>query len=262
MLDKLSVCIVAYNNYTDIKSLIISMEKYTSPSLEKKIYVVDNGVSISNKADIEDFKEFLKKYKKIEYIDAGGNIGFGSGHNTVIDYINSEYHAIVNPDIIFCEDTFSKVITWMDEHKDVGMTIPLIVDEKGQRQEVYRNELTVFDMFNRMVLKSAFHKRAQKHTMQYMDFSKSFNVPFGQGSFLIVRTDLFKSLNGFDNNFFMYVEDADLCKRVNQISKLVYYPETKVIHKWEKGSHKNRVLLKYHIQSMKYYFKKWGWKFI
>ena len=58
----------------------------------------------------------------------------------------------------------------------------------------------------------------------------------------------------------MYVEDADLCKRVNQISKLMYYPDTKVIHKWEKGSHKNKTLLKYHIQSMIYYFKKCGWK--
>lgn len=58
----------------------------------------------------------------------------------------------------------------------------------------------------------------------------------------------------------MYVEDADLCKRVNQVSKLMYYPEARVIHKWEAGSHKNKKLFLYHVQSFKHYFKKWGWK--
>ena len=96
--------------------------------------------------------------------------------------------------------------------------------------------------------------------MQDMDFSKTFQVPFGQGSFLIIRSELFKEIGGFDDNFFMYVEDADLCKRVNQVSKLMYYPGARVIHKWEKGSHKNRMLLKYHVQSMIYYFRKWGMK--
>ena len=71
-----------------------------------------------------------------------------------------------------------------------------------------------------------------------------------------------KDLQGFDDNFFMYVEDADLCRRVNLVSKLVYFPGASVIHKWEKGSHSNKKLFKYHIESMKYYFKKWGIKWI
>lgn len=58
----------------------------------------------------------------------------------------------------------------------------------------------------------------------------------------------------------MYVEDADLCKRINQVSKLMYFPGTSVIHKWEKGSHKNIKLFSYHLQSLIYYFKKWGIK--
>ena len=78
----------------------------------------------------------------------------------------------------------------------------------------------------------------------------------GQGSFLVIRTELFKKLNGFDDRFFMYLEDADLCKRVNEISKLMYYPGASVVHRWEKGSHKNKKLLMYHIQSMRKYFEK------
>lgn len=96
--------------------------------------------------------------------------------------------------------------------------------------------------------------------MKDMDFTKPFQVPFGQGSFLVVRSELFKDLGGFDDNFFMYCEDADLCRGVNQVSKLMYFPGARVIHKWEAGSHRNKTLFKYHVQSMKYYFKKWGWK--
>lgn len=257
---KLTICIVAYNNYKDIEDALKSIYRYTPSSLTKQIYIVDNGVAISDCKDNEDFKSFINGYEDIVYIDAGENIGFGKGHNRILNIIDSEYHAIVNPDVLLCEDSFSKIVNWMDANKEIGMVIPLIVDEKDNRQEVYRRELTVFDMFNRMFLKEAFKGRAKKHTMQDMNFKKPFNVPFGQGSFLVIRTELFKKLGGFDDNYFMYCEDADLCKRVNCISKLMYFPDTKVIHKWEKGSHKNKTLLKYHLNSTKYYFKKWGWK--
>lgn len=259
---KLSITIVAYNNYDDIKAAINSMEKCTSRDITKKIYIVDNGKNVSKEKDKEEFEKFIHEINDVEYIDAGANLGFGKGHNQVLGKIDSEYHAIVNPDILFCEDTFAKIISWMDGNKEIGMVIPCIVDEDGSRQEVYRRELTVFDMFNRMFLKGAFRRREEKHTMRDMDYSKPFQVPFGQGSFLVMRSSLFKKLNGFDDKFFMYVEDADLCKRVNQVSKLMYFPGTKVIHKWEKGSHKSKVLFKYHVQSMCYYFKKWGWKFV
>ena len=259
---KLSIAIVIYDNYNDVENVITSIDEFTSKSIKKIIYLIDNGVNKSKKEDCDKFVNFIKDMKNVIYIDAGANLGFGKGHNKVLDIIDSEYHAIVNPDILFCEDTFTKIVEWMDLNKDVGMTIPLIIDEQGNRQQVYRKELTVFDMFNRMVLKEAFKKRAKQHSLQNMDYTKPFEVPFGQGSFLVIRTDLYKQIKGFDDRFFMYVEDADLCKRVNQISKLMYYPDTKVIHKWEKGSHKNKTLLKYHIQSMIYYFKKWGWKIL
>lgn len=259
---ELSVCIVAYNNYKDIKEAISSMEKYTSHKLSKKVYIVDNGVGISNSEDVADFKFFVSKFRDIEYIDVGENLGFGKGHNKVLDKIDSKYHAIVNPDIVFCQDAFGKILQWMDENKDIGMVIPEIIDEEGKRQLVYRKELTVFDIFVRYFCKGLFPRRIKKHTLQDKDYSLPFQVPFGQGSFLVVRSELFKELKGFDDNFFMYVEDADLCKRVNKVSKFMYFPYARVIHKWEQGSHKNKILFKYHVQSVRYYFKKWGLKLI
>lgn len=254
----LSICIVAYNNYDDIKNAIYTIEKYTK--ISKRIYIIDNGSLVSPRENINTFKEYINKFNDIEYIDCKKNIGFGAGHNKVLSIIDSKYHAIVNPDILLKDDAFSSIIEYMDKNGDIGMVIPKITDEDGKIQLVYRKELTVFDMFIRMFCKNFFLKRQSNHTLQYENYNAPFHVPFGQGSFLVIRSELFKSLKGFDDGYFMYLEDADLCKRVNQKSKLMYFPDASVIHKWEKGSHKNKTLFKYHISSMIYYFKKWGLK--
>ena len=261
MNNDLSITIVAYHNYDDIKKAITTIEKYTSNKIKKEIYIVDNSCLEDNNSIVIDFKKYISNYDDINYINTKENLGFGKGHNYVLNKLRSKYHAIVNPDILLNEDAFSKIIDYLNNNIDVGMVIPNIVDEEGKRQAVYRLEPTIFDMFIRMFCKGLFNKRKAKHTMQDQDYSKPFQVPFGQGSFLVIRTELFKELNGFDDNYFMYLEDADLCKRVNKVSKLMYLPNATVIHKWEKGSHKNKTLLNYHINSMKYYFKKWGYKF-
>jgi len=249
----LSITIVAYNDEYDVINAVESIERCTPSFLSKELFVVDNSTKDNSLSNL------LAGYPDVSYIRTGENLGFGKGHNQVIDKIDSKYHAIVNPDIILKEDAFSKLIKFMDE-TGCGMCVPRITDEEGELLKVYRRNLTVFDMFIRMFLKTGFEKRRAYHTMQDMDYSKSFQVPFAQGSFLLIKSELFKTLGGFDDRFFLYMEDADLCRRVNEVDKLLYCPEASVIHKWEKGSHKNRKLFKLHVQSMIRYFKKWGLK--
>lgn len=262
MKPKLSLTIVAYHNYEQIKTAIASIEKYTSPDISKKIYISENSVFENGAVSKEksDFMAFLSRYKDIEYIDNRANLGFGKGHNVVLDRIDSDFHAIVNPDIEIKEDVFSAILSYMEKEPAAGMVIPRIVDQNGALQAVYRKYPTVWDMFIRMFLKSRFKKRQAKHTLQDKDYSKPFEVPFAQGCFLVIRTELFKALGGFDDRYFMYLEDADLCRQVNETSRVMYYPGAAVAHAWEKGSHKSRKLMKIHIQSMIRYFNKWGWK--
>lgn len=255
----LTISIVVYKKYDDVLEAIQSIEKYTDKSLRKKIFIIDNSCYVKDFQNRVYFENQLKKYDDVEYLDTGENLGFGKGHNFVLDKLNSKYHAIINPDILLQEDAFSKIIDFMQD-ETIGMVIPRLTDENGNLQAVYRRELTVKDMFIRMFLKGCFKKRQAYHTMQDCDYSKPFQVPFGQGSFLVIRTSLLKKINGFDDRYFMYMEDADLCKQVNQISKLMYCPNATVIHKWEKGSHKNMNLFKIHLQSMIKYFSKWGFK--
>jgi len=259
----LTITIVSYHNEEDVKKAVASIEKFTSGTIRKQIYIVDN-----TDMNIEKGTESVKKnsmleelsqaYPDVTCLSTGNNLGFGGGHNYVLERLDSKYHAIVNPDIILEQDAFSKLIRFMED-ESIGMCVPRLVDEEGNLLAVYRRELTVWDMFIRMFLKGAFKKRQAYHTMQDADYTKPFDVPFAQGSFLLIRTELYKKLGGFDERFFLYMEDADLCKRVNQVSRLCYCPDAEVVHKWEKGSHKNGKLFKLHVQSMISYFMKWGW---
>jgi GT2 family glycosyltransferase len=256
----ISITIVAYHNYGDIKAAVESIEKFTDSAIDKKIYIVDNSCIKDEDSVKREFLSFLSQWKDVEYLDTGDNLGFGKGHNYVLDRLDSKYHGIVNPDILLTEDSLGKMLAYMEQEQEVGILVPKLVDESGEMIKAYRRELTVLDMFIRFCCPGMFRKRKAYHTMDEMDYTKAFHVPFAQGSFLIVRTDLYRKLEGFDDRFFMYLEDADLCKRANEISAVWYYPDTTVIHKWEKGSHKSSRLLKIHLQSMYRYFKKWGWK--
>lgn len=249
----LSITIVAYNNEDDVKAAVCSILEHTALDIKKKIYIVDNSTK-------ENGLEHLREQSaEIIYRKTERNLGFGGGHNYILSELDSKYHAIVNPDIILTEDSFSALMAFM-EQQQAGMAVPRLLDEQGKLQAVYRRELTVFDMGVRMFLASCFKKRQAHHTMQEMDYTKPFPVPFAQGSFLVIRTDLFRELQGFDERYFMYMEDADLCRRVNQRSSLYYCPDTSVIHRWERGSHKDKSLKKQHIISMIKYFGKWGWR--
>lgn len=250
-----SIAIVAYNGEADVRKAVESIESCTSEEIQKTIYVIDNSEEANH------LSELSGQYSDVEYIKTGKNLGFGGGHNVVLDKLDSKFHAIVNPDIVLEMDAFRAILDFMQD-ETIGMCVPKLCDEDGNLLAVYRRELTVFDMFVRMFLKRGFKKRQAYHTMQDMDYTKSFDVPFAQGSFLVIRTELYKQLKGFDEDYFLYVEDADLCKRVNKVSRLCYCPDAVVIHKWERGSHKSRKLLKLHLKSMFTYFRKWGWKLV
>ncbi len=255
---KLSISIVIYEDYTDVKNAVESIEKVTPAEIEKEIYLIDNSEHDESDEGEAAFREWITAYADVIYRKSGGNIGFGAGHNLCIKEYDSQYHAIVNPDILLKEDAFSSMIPFMDENPDIGMLIPRILSEEGELQKVYRRDLTPLDMFIRMFCGGHFKKRQDYHTLQDQNYDAVFDLPFGQGSFLLIRTELFKEIGGFDDRFFLYMEDADLCRRVGQKARFVYFPGASVIHKWEKGSHKNKKLFRIHVESMIKYFCKWG----
>ena len=97
--------------------------------------------------------------------------------------------------------------------------------------------------------------------MQFTNYDKEMEVPALSGCFMFLRVDVLKKVGMFDERYFMYAEDLDLCRRIGEVSHTMFYPAVSVYHAYEKGSYKNKKLLKYHICSVIKYFNKWGWMF-
>lgn len=253
----LTFSIVAYKNYGQIINAVNTINKFTN-NFSKEIIIVDNTEKEDRKNYSEDINK-LTSLTNVTLVVNNANLGFGKANNIALERAQGAFFVICNPDILLIENSFDKILPYMKKNTSIGAVIPKLIDKNHKIEPVYRRELTPYDVFIRYFHPfNTFSKRRAYHTMQDMDFTKPFQVPFGQGSFLVVRTSLMKQLNGFDERYFMYVEDADLCKRINQVSLLEYFPYTSVVHLWEKGSHRNFKLMKWHIQAMIKYFVKWG----
>lgn len=253
----LSLAIVTYNNSGIIENTVKSVVENIPNDYSYKLYIIDND-SKDNTLDI-----VRKIQGNIEVIETGINKGFGYGHNAILDVINSKYHFIVNPDIqIENSSQLKKMVQYLDENQDVGMLSPLILSPDLSIQYLCKTNPTVFDMLIRRLSPNLFKLRQDKYVMKESGYNKIMRIDYATGSFMVFRTDIYKELEGFDDAFFMYLEDADITRRVNQVSKTIFYPEARVIHAWERSGHKSFKFAKITVQSMIIYFKKWGWKWI
>ena len=138
----------------------------------------------------------------------------------------------------------------------LGLLTPL-VNIRTEEYILRKRNPTVTDLFIRLVFPNSFKKRQDYFTMKETGYDKPFEVEYATGCFMFFRTEIFKKLNGFDENIFLYLEDADITRRVNQISKTIFYPYNYVIHDWQREQHKKLKLMWINVKSAVWYFWKW-----
>ena len=256
-MNDLTISIVTYNNGETIDKTLQSLSDHWPADFSCHVYVIDNGST-----EPADYSRWVMDSRFTFLTSERGNIGFGAAHNSVLPRLDSTYHLVMNPDILIMDDSsLPSLIQYMNEHADVGMAVPRIVDENGTQQYLCRRNLTVFDLILRYVPGNLFKKRQLWHTMQDCDYNKPFEVPFASGCFMLIRTNIFRELKGFDTTFFLYAEDADLTRRVNLSSKTMYVPQAVVCHLWQRASYKSFRMMRIHLTSVWRYFRKWGFRF-
>jgi len=248
-----SATIVTYKGYEKAKEAIASLICHTK-EVSLKIFVVDNASGDSTA------ERLRQEFKDVEVVENDSNKGFGSGHNTVLPLLESDYHLIVNPDIVVESDVVSELASFLDNNSEVGIVTPKILNLDSSDQELPKRQPVVAALIGRRILKKTLSKQVEYYQMKDTDLTKTVDIEFATGCFFMIRTDLFKQLKGFDTRFFLYYEDIDLSRRVLELMRVVYMPSSYVFHAWERSSaHKFRyfVIL---VQGMFKYFNKWGWK--
>ncbi|MDA9339479.1 glycosyltransferase [Polaribacter sp.] len=244
---EITATIVLY--YEDITILQKTVDSFLKIPLKKKLFLVDNSAT----SRLRNF--FI--HDEIEYIFPGKNMGFGKGHNLVLEKLNSKYHLLLNPDIVFTEDVISSLIGQLEKTNNVAFATPKVVYSNRENQYVCRTHPVFFDLINRRITLSK--KALLKNQYRNQDLTKPFYPDFIHGCFMLFKTAVFKELKGFDERYFLYMEDADICREIDKLKKKkLYFPEVQIVHHHQKGSAKKLKLFWYHVSSAIKYFLKWG----
>lgn len=255
-MNNVSISIVTFNN--DQAELDELLKSLLNSTITPDIFISDNSRD-------EKIKEYINS-KKISYFKNSKNLGFGPGHNKIISKIKEsdyKYHIIANPDILVNQRTIEMLYNYMEHNKDIGLIMPNVNYPNGETQHLCKLLPTPADLILRRFspFKKYINRKNKKYELKFTGYNKIMDIPVTSGAFMFARTSVLKKIKGFDERFFMYNEDVDLCRRINKISRIVFYPKTTIIHDYAKGSYKNKKLLRYHILSAIKYFNKWGWIF-
>ena len=252
----LTCSIVLFKNDPDEIAHAIASTQACMPSVT--IHLVDNSPT--------DELSILAKQFGCIYTHEGDNIGFGAGHNVAIYKAlenNAKYHLVLNPDIYFDKTVLPALIQFLDENHQIGFVMPKILYPNGDIQYLCKLLPTPVDLILRRFFPGLYKKLGllRRYELHDSGYNRIMKVPYLSGCFMLMRCDVLRQVGAFDEKFFMYLEDVDLCRRIGKVSETIFFPEVSVFHKYGKGSYNNMKLLSYHIRSAIYYFFKWGWFF-
>lgn len=249
-----SIIIVNYHVKEELFTCISSIVQ-SKPKIKYEIIVVDND-------EVKTIKtELYKKYPQVVYVP-NENKGFGQGNNIGVKKAKGDFLFILNPDTRIYKNCLDILVTLFKEDDRVGIAAPLLYHADNTPFALQGlDKLTPFSavfalsFINKLFPNNPVSKKYWNLTWDKHSIQKVQAVP---GTAFVIRRRLFVKLGGFDEHFFLYFEETDLCKRVCDAGlKLVMTPEAKVYHAWGSSTKKSKQNInKIFMQSRFYYFRK------
>lgn len=223
-----SVIIVAYNSCDFIPACLKSVRD-ACEGVDSQIIVLDNGSKERIKPEIKKF------FPEVLWLDSEENLGFGKGCNLAEKHATKPFLFFINPDTVVSRDSFTKVLDFMEEHPESGTVGCRILNEDGTLQWACRRSFpTIISAVSKTVGLAAMFPKSKllaSYNMTYADPDAVTEVDAISGSFFCIKRDLYESLKGFDEDYFMYGEDLDLCFRTKAAGYKNYYtPSTNILH--------------------------------
>ena len=225
---KLSIIIVNYNVEYFLEQCLHSVRK-ACKNISSDVYVVDNN-SVDGSVEM-----VAEKFPEVILIANKDNPGFSKANNQAIKISKAEYVLLLNPDTVVEEDTFEKVIDFMDSHPDAGGLGVKMIDGKGNflpesKRGLPTPSVAFYKIFglSKLFPKS---KKFAKYHLGHLDNDKIHEIDVLAGAFMLMRKETLDKVGLLDETFFMYGEDIDLSYRIILGGyKNYYYPDTSIIH--------------------------------
>jgi GT2 family glycosyltransferase len=249
----ITASIVLYN--TPSEMYLPAIHDFLQKAQDRIIYVVDNSDAMPASRVPAD--------PRIHYIATGRNLGFGKAHNLAIRRARgeSDVHFIVNPDVRILNDAVCILSDLLQGDPGIGLAMPNIVYPDGSEQNLCKLLPTPMTLIGRRFVPFASMRDAidRRYVISGLSDQHAHDIPMLSGCFLAARTELLNQIGGFDERFFLYMEDFDLVRRVSATHRTLYEPRARISHGYQRGSIKNAKLLRLHVRSAIQYFNKWGW---
>lgn len=174
------------------------------------------------------------------------------------------YIGVLNTDLSWVDGTFSKLLSWLQAHPGVSLAVPQIVDPDGAVQQLCKRNPTLLGLMSRRFIPEGIKPGwlkiyDQNYVMGDQNYCHVFDVPYLSGCCMLVRSDPFASVGGFDDRYFLYLEDADLTRMLSRQGRCVHLPIASVVHAWGRGNYRSLRLVIVNLISAWHYFRKWGW---
>lgn len=225
---KLSVIIVNYNVRHFLEQCLHSVFKSIG-EINAEVFVVDNN-SVDGSCHI-----IREKFPQARLIENKKNTGFSVANNQAIRVASGQYVLLLNPDTVVEEDTFSKVIAFMDQHPEAGGLGVKMIDGKGRfLPESKRGLPTPWVAFYKIFGISTLFPRSKRfgrYHLSYLNKDETHEVDILCGAFMLLRKETLEKTGLLDETFFMYGEDIDLSYWITKAGyKNYYFAGTTIIH--------------------------------
>lgn len=272
----LTISVVCYHSAEEelhalLVSLLASLHTLQSSFnvTATSLYLIDN--SESHSLNLGSFDELSAEMESLEVelrlLQGHGNVGYGSAHNLAIRKIDSDYHLILNPDVILESACLSEGITYLENNQSTVVVSPYTENQHGQKQYLCKRYPAVLTFFVRGFLPAPFRKLFKRRLARYEmhdlpETMPAASVPIVSGCFMLCRTDKLKAVGGFDERYFLYFEDFDLSLRMGREGELAYLPEMKIQHSGGHSAKKGMGHVGMFIRSARRFFATHGWRFL
>lgn len=250
---RISIIIVHYKVERELFACIDSIIK-SKARVSYEIIVVDND----EEKVIES--KLKRKFPNVLYIKSPANIGFGSGNNLGAKTARGKFLFFLNPDTKAFTHTIDNLVSFLQKHSDTAIVAPLLLGQDGKPYQQGALELTPLraiaslSFINKLFPNNPISK---KYLLKDWDYKTTEEVDVVPGTSLLIRRDVFKKLGGFDEKFFLFFEEFDLCRSVKKLGWKIYItPKARVAHIWGASTKQRTDIKSIFTKSRFYYFNK------
>lgn len=241
-----SIITVYYNTPDDLRNLWNSMRKNLAPDTYEFI-VADNNSD----------QNIQQEFPGITYLRLPQNYGFARANNIAAQQANGKFLFFLNPDCIFIDDCVTALLM---NRGDAAIAAPRVLNPNRSIQVSFGPALS---LFGEVKQKRRVRRESLPTTQLWLQklTSRAFSPDFVGGAALLIQADAFRLLKGFDENFFLYEEDVDLCERARKLGlKILYIPSAQIVHLRGTSASRNseRVNLEYRKSQIYFYQKHRG----